>query len=59
MDARKFDNHVTARTSVRTSVGPYMLADAKCLIYHLHFTVSYAIHIKMDGQTNTSGENEW
>ena len=47
MDARKVGNHVTVRTSVRTSVGPYMLADVKCHIYHLHFTVNYAIHMRM------------
>ena len=45
MDARKFGNHVTVRTSVRALVGPYMLANVKCHIYYLHFTVS--------------GENEW
>ena len=47
MDARKVGNHVTVRTSVRISVGPYMLADVQCHIYHLHFTVSYAIHMRM------------
>ena len=47
LDGRKVGNHVTVRTLVRTSVGPYMIADVKCLMYHLHFTVSYAIHMRM------------